>query len=49
MFVLLAVVRRPMRPKVLGTMVVFSLLYTAIPAGLSMWALETGAPGASQC
>ena len=39
MIVLLTVLRRPMRPQALGTMVVFSLLYTTIPIGLSMWAL----------
>jgi drug/metabolite transporter (DMT)-like permease len=45
MFVLLAILRRPLKPKALGTMVVFSLLYTTIPVGLSMWALETGGAG----
>ena len=45
MIVLLTVLRRPMKPQALGTMVVFSLLYTTIPVGRSMWALETGAAG----
>jgi drug/metabolite transporter (DMT)-like permease len=45
MFVLLAILRRPMKPTALGTTVAFSLLYTTIPVGLSMWALETGGAG----
>lgn len=45
LFALLAVLRRPMKPQALRPMVVFSLLYTTIPVGLSMWALETGGAG----
>ena len=45
MFLLLAVLRRPMKPQALGVTVVFGLLYTTAPVGLSMWALETGGAG----
>lgn len=45
MFLLLAVLHRPMKPKALGVTVVFGLLYTTAPVGLSMWALETGSAG----
>jgi drug/metabolite transporter (DMT)-like permease len=45
MFLLLAVLRRPLKPKALGITVVFGLLYTTVPVGLSMWALETGGAG----
>jgi drug/metabolite transporter (DMT)-like permease len=45
MIAVLTVLRRPMKPQAIGTMVLFSLLYTTIPVGLSMWALETGAAG----
>ena len=35
----------PLKPQALGTTIVFGLLYTTIPIGLSMWALETGGAG----
>ena len=45
MFAVLAVLRRPLKPQVLGTTVIFSLLYTTIPIGLQMLALERGGAG----
>jgi drug/metabolite transporter (DMT)-like permease len=45
LFVVLAVMRKPLRPKALGLTVLVGLLQTTGFVGLIMWALETGGAG----
>lgn len=45
MFMLLPVLRRPLRPQALGLTAVFGLLQTAGFVGLAVWAVQTGGAG----
>lgn len=45
LFALLAILRRPLRPRALGLTALLGLLQTTGFVGLAMWALETGGAG----
>jgi drug/metabolite transporter (DMT)-like permease len=45
MFLLVALLRRPLRPKGLGLTALFGLLQTSGFAGLAMWAVDSGGAG----